>query len=128
MVMLKIVLIGISAILLAMVAGSIKREYGFFVALCGSLLIFSYGIGKISLIIQEIRSFETVVGLDSSYINLLLKMVGIAYLSQLAVNLSRDAGQSTIASQISFAGKISMLIVSLPVLKSLVETIGEMLV
>lgn len=124
--MVKVVLIGISSIFLAMAAGSIKKEYGFFVAVCAALMIFSYGLSKISVITEGIRSFEKSVGLEGEYIAILLKMVGIAYLTQFAVSLCRDAGHGAVAGQIAFAGKISMLIVSLPVLEALVQTIGEL--
>lgn len=124
--MLKVVLIGITAIFLAMTAGSIKKEYGFLVAVCAAFMIFSYGLSKISVIAEEVRGFEKAVGLEGEYIAILLKMVGIAYLTQFAVSLCRDAGHGAIAGQIGFAGKISMLIVSLPVLEALVQTIGEL--
>ncbi|MCH5251684.1 MAG: stage III sporulation protein AD [Lachnospiraceae bacterium] len=124
--MLKVVLIGFTAVFLALLAGNIKKEYGFIIAACGALIIFSYGITKISVIVEEVNSFEKSIGLDGEYIAILLKMVGIAYMTQFAVSLCRDAGHGAIASQIGFAGKISMLIVSIPVLKALVRTIGEL--
>ena len=79
------------------------------------------------MIIEQVQAFEDAIGLEHEYIAILLKMVGIAYLTQLAVSLCGDAGQGAIASQIGFAGKVSMLIVSLPVISSLVRTIGELL-
>lgn len=123
--MMKIVLVGLTAVFLSMVAGSVKREYGYLVAVSTSLLIFSYGVSKISIIAEEVQTFEEAIGLQHEYMVILLKMAGIAYLSQFAVSLCRDAGQGAIAGQISFAGKISMLIISLPILESLVKTIGE---
>ena len=125
--MLKIVLISIAAMFLAMVAGAHKKEYAFLIALCAALLIFSYGISRIQFIADQIEVFEREVNLSGEYIAILLKMVGIAYLSQFAVSLCRDAGQGAIAGQVSFAGKISMLLVSLPILEGLVKTIGEIL-
>lgn len=123
--MLKIVLIGLTAVFLAMLAGSIRREYGYMVAVGAAMLIFSYGVSRISIIAGELRKLEEEIGLQQEYITVLLKMAGIAYLSQFAVSLCRDAGQGAIAGQISFAGKISMLIISLPVLEAVVKTIGE---
>ena len=123
--MLKIVLVGLTAVFLSMVAGSVKREYGYLVAVSTSLLIFFYGLSQISIIAEEVQTFEEAIGLQHEYMVILLKMAGIAYLSQFAVSLCRDAGQGAIARQISFAGKISMLIISLPILESLVKTIGE---
>lgn len=123
--MLKIVLIGLTAVFLAMLAGSIRREYGYMVAVGAAMLIFSYGVSRISIIAGELRKLEEEIGLQQEYITVLLKMAGIAYLSQFAVSLCRDAGQGAIAGQISFAGKISMLIISLPVLEAVVKTIGD---
>ena len=123
--MLKIVLVGLTAVFLSMVAGSVKREYGYLVAVSTSLLIFFYGLSQISIIAEEVQTFEEAIGLQHEYMVILLKMAGIAYLSQFAVSLCRDAGQGAIAGQISFAGKISMFIISLPILESLVKTIGE---
>lgn len=125
--MLKVVIIGVAAIFLSLLAGSVRREYGFAIAVCAAVVISAYGLSKISLIIEQVQAFEDAIGLEHEYIAILLKMVGIAYLTQLAVSLCGDAGQGAIASQIGFAGKVSMLIVSLPVISSLVRTIGELL-
>jgi stage III sporulation protein AD len=123
--MIKIVLIGLSAVFLSMLAGSIKREYSYLIALAASVLIFSYGMSRISGIVQEMRSFEESIGIDHEYVTILLKMTGIAYIGQFAVSLCRDAGQGAIAGQIGFVSKISMLVISIPVLEALVKTIEE---
>lgn len=125
--MIKIVIIGIAAIFLAMLAGSIHREYAMGITICAAVLISVYGLSRVSLIVERIKEFEDMIGLEHEYIAVFLKMTGIAYLTQLAVTLCRDAGQGAVAGQIGFAGKISMLIVSLPILSSLVKTIGELL-
>ncbi len=122
--MLKVVLIGLCAVFLVLAAGSVKREYGFVIGLCCAALIFSYGLDRIRIIADRVREFEQAVGLSEEYVAILLKMAGIAYLSQFAVTLCQDAGQGAIAAQIGFAGKLSMLIVSLPVLEALIRTIG----
>ncbi len=124
--MVKIVLVGITTMFLALLAGSFKREYAVLTAVCGAFIIFSYGISKVTLIAEEIQSFQDAMGLDAQYIAVLLKMVGIAYLTQFAVSLCRDAGHGAIAGQIGFVGKISMLLVSLPVLKTLMHAVGEL--
>lgn len=126
--MVKVVLVGIAAMFLALVAGSFKREYAILTAIGGAFVIFSYGLSKVSLIAEEVRALQDIIGLDSQYVTILLKMVGIAYLTQFAVSLCRDAGHGAIAGQIGFAGKISMLLVSLPVLKMLMQMIGELFV
>ena len=126
--MTKIVLIGIAALILATIAGSVKREYGFIIAISAAVIISFFGLNKITIMAEKMREFEKLIGWNREYLTILFKMIGIAYLTQFSVSLCRDAGQGAIASQISFAGKISMLIVSFPVLEALVKTIGELFV
>lgn len=116
-----------AAVFLSLLAGNIRREYGLAIAACAAVAISAYGLSRVSLIMEQIHAFENAIGLEPEYMAILLKMVGIAYLTQLAVSLCSDAGQGAIAGQIGFAGKVSMLIVSLPVISSLVKTIGELL-
>jgi len=126
--MIKIILVAITALFLVIIAGSIKREYGFIIAVAASVIISFYGLSKITVMAEKVREFQQFIGWDREYLTILLKMLGIAYLTQFAVNLCRDAGQGAIASQIGFAGKISMLIVSFPVLESLIKTVGELFI
>ena len=53
--MLKIVLVGLTAVFLVLAAGSVHREYAFLIGLCGAVLIFSYGLGRIRIIADYVR-------------------------------------------------------------------------
>lgn len=125
--MIRIALIGLGCMFLSVTLAGIKREYGIFTALAGSLLIFFLAISKMEFITDAIEELQGFIGLDVRYMEILLKMVGIAYLAEFSSSLCRDAGQGAVAGQIDFAGKLSMLVVSLPILTSLLETLGEFL-
>lgn len=125
--MIKIAFIGIVAVFLAMLAGNIKKEYGILTAVTASLLIFSFGIKNLSQITEKIGQIEQVSGIAHEYIVILLKLVGITCISQFAVSLCKDAGQGMIAGQIAFVSRLSMLMISFPVLEALVGTIGELI-
>lgn len=125
--MIKIALLGLVVIFLTMMAGNIKREYAIVVMVGATLLFATYGLESLRSVIERITAFEESVGIDQEYLSILLKMVGIAYLTQLVVSLCRDAGNGAVAGQINMIGKISMLLVSFPVLEALLKTVGEML-
>lgn len=125
--MVKIALIGLVAIFLIMIAGSMKREYGIVVMVGAVLLLGFYSLSSIEQVITRIREFESAIGLDKEYLNILLRMLGIAYLTQLVVSLCRDAGNGAVAGQVGIVGKISMMLVSFPVLEALLKTLGDML-
>lgn len=125
--MVKIALLGLISIFLTMIAGSVKREYGIAVMLGVSLLLGAYSLSAMESVISRIRAFETAIGLDREYLGILLRMLGIAYLTQFVVSLCRDAGNHAVAAQVGIIGKISMMLVSFPVLEALLKTLGDML-
>lgn len=125
--MIKIALLGLLTIFLTMMAGSIKREYAIVVTVGATIILAMYGVSSLQSIVERIEALEKSVGVDREYLSILLKMVGIAYLTQLVVSLCRDAGNGAVAGQVNTVGKISMLIVSFPVLEALLKTVGVML-
>lgn len=125
--MVKIALLGLVCIFLILIAGSVKREYGIAVMVGASLLLSAYSLSSMEAVISRIRAFETAIGLDKEYLGILLRMLGIAYLTQFVVSLCRDAGNHAVAGQVGIVGKISMMLVSFPVLEALLKTLGDML-
>ena len=125
--MIKIALLGIAVIFLVMLAGNIKREYALAVLISATVFLAIYGMGTLQTIVERLVALEEAIGVDREYLTILLKMVGIAYITQLVVSLCLDSGNCAVASQINMIGKISMLLVSFPVLEALLKTVGEML-
>lgn len=125
--MIKIAALGLVTIFLTMVVGSVKREYAIAVMIGAALLLGAYSVSSIELVVTRIREFESAIGLEKEYLDILLRMLGIAYLTQFVVSLCRDAGNGAVAGQVSMIGKISMMLVSFPVLEALLKTLGDML-
>ncbi len=63
------------------------------------------------------------IRMDSTYLVILVKLIGIAYICEFAASISKDAGYSAVASQIELLGKLTMLVVSLPVFMQVVQTV-----
>ena len=66
-------------------------------------------------------------GGDDSGVCRTIKMVGITYVAEFATNICRDAGYAAIASQIEIFAKLSILVVSVPVLGAFLEMVGNYL-
>lgn len=121
--MTKVALLGVVTIFCAMLFKNGKSEYALCISICGSILIFSYGIGKLSGVVRLVEQIKTYMGEGAVYFPLLLKMVGITYLAEFASGLCKDAGYSAVGGQVELAGKLSILAISMPVLSALLETI-----
>ena len=59
--------------------------------------------------------------------SLLLRGLGVAYLTQLCADFCRQSGEGQIATGVESAGRIQLLLLALPWLQQLVETAGELL-
>lgn len=121
--MTKIAIIGIIAILLAIPLKQIKPEYSTIISLIACIFIITLGIGKLENILEVIYKLQSFIGLKQGYISILLKMIGITYITELSSSLCTDAGYSAIAKQIELVGKLAILAISMPVLMALLETI-----
>lgn len=119
----KIAVLGIVGALLAMMLKGQKKEYELFVTLGVSLCIFYFIISKLELVLAVINRMQEYVELDTGYIAILMKMIGITYVSEFSANLCRDAGYQAVAGQIEMFGKLSILVISMPVLLVLLETL-----
>ena len=73
------------------------------------------------------EELKSVIVVDGRYIGLVVKMVGITYVAEFAANICKDAGYAAIGSQIEIFAKLSILVVSVPVLGAFLETIGSFL-
>ena len=121
--MIKLAAIGFVTVLLAVFFKRMKNEYGIYAGIAGSILLLYLGVKKMSGIVDVINRFTNYISVDSTYIVILLKMLGIAYIAEFTANLSKDAGYHSIASQIELIGKLSILLISAPILEALLDTI-----
>ena len=125
--MFAVAVLGIAAMLLAVQLREMKNEYSLYVALGAGIIIFSYGVDKLSIVSETIEKLQGYLMIPTAYFGTLVKMVGITYLSEFASSLCRDGGQQTIATQLEMFGKLSILAVSTPVILALFETIESLL-
>lgn len=124
--MIKVAMIGIMAVFLAMSLKRDRQEFGILVILAGCLLILFLSIGRLQVVLEGINRLKQALGEGAAYVEILLKMLGITYVAEFSANLCKDAGFGAIANQIEFYGKLMLIAVSIPILFSLVETIGQL--
>lgn len=124
----KVALVGIIAVIAASLFKSGKSEYAILISMVGCILIFYFGMGKLSTILKGIERIRSYLLVDSEYITILLKIIGITYIAEFASNLCKDAGYSAIGNQIELAGKLCIMAISMPILLALLDTIDRFLI
>ena len=124
---LRIAILGIAGVLVALPLRKEKGEYSTFFSMAVCICIFIYIITKVETILDFVKRLESMVAIDSTYIALVIKMAGITYVAEFAMNVCKDAGYGAIANQIEMFAKLTILVVSIPVLTAFLETVGSFL-
>ena len=118
-----IVSFGIISAVLSLVLKQYKPEYSMFISLAAGIMIFVSVIAAIEPIIGYISELTENAGLSGIYAEILLKSLAVCYLIQLASDCCKDAGETAIAGKLQIAGKIAVLLMALPIFKSITEIV-----
>ena len=125
--MLKVAAIGVVAAILAVWIKSVKSEFGIWILLAAGILMGMFSVGKLETVILELQVLQSYISDYGVYLKLLMKIVGITYLAEFSSDLCKDAGAATLASQIELFGKLSILVLCMPIMTSLLKTIDYFL-
>jgi len=66
-------------------------------------------------------------GVQMIYLKTILKIIGIAYIAEFGAQIVRDAGQEGIASKIELAGKVMIMVLAIPIISIIIETVIKLL-
>ncbi len=123
MEILQIVGIGIIAVILIITLKAQKPEIAVQISIVTGIVIFLLIASKLSAVIQLINSFAQKANINTAYISTLLKIIGIAYIVEFGSEVCRDAGESSVATKIELAGKVTIVLLAVPIITSLLDLI-----
>lgn len=119
----QIVGIGIIATILVAVLKGVRSDFAIYISIVAGVIIFSMVIHNISYIIDTIRDLSRRANLEITYFSTILKIIGTAYVVEFGSQISRDAGENSIAMKIELAGKVIIMTLAIPILLSLMDLI-----
>lgn len=125
--MLQAGILGVAGVLLAVQFKNTKMEYGMYISIALGILLFASLLEKISWILDALKDIANVINLDSDDLKTLWKVLGITYVAEFASSICKDAGYQTIALQVEVFAKITIMMLSLPVLIALLRAIQNFL-
>lgn len=123
----KIIGIGFIALIIIILLKQYKPEFSLYVSLLAGGLILLISFDKLSGIVSLLNNLANKTSLGGEFLGILLKITGIAILTEFAVSICKDSGESSIANKIDMGGKICMVAISIPVISGLLNTIIDIL-
>ena len=124
---LKIGVIGITAVFLALLIKKEKSELALLVAVAAATLIFGYVLTRIHGIIEFLGVLAEYLPVEKSFFTALLKMLGITYLADFAASICKEAGYSSIGNQMEIFAKLSIIALSIPQLMYLLTALDTLM-
>ena len=121
----KIGILGIFGVLLAMQFKTEKPEYGFYITIAVGLVIFTLAATRLSEILGSFSALSNYIENGNVYFGILLKVIGITYICEFSQAICRDAGYLSLAGQIEIFGKITVLLIGMPILLTLIDNIMQ---
>ena len=124
---IKIIGIGLTALIIIIILKQYRPEFAVYVSILAGTFILILSISQISGIINLLKSLATKANINSEFLGIIIKITGIAILTEFAVSICQDSGESSIASKIDIGGKVMIITISIPIISSLLETILKVL-
>ena len=123
MEIIKIIGIGLISLVIILILRQYKPEYAIYVSLIAGILILTLSLGELTGVINLLKDISSKANINTKFLSLLLKITGISFLTEFAVSISKDSGETAIANKIDLGGKVLIIVISIPIITALLETV-----
>jgi stage III sporulation protein AD len=127
MEIIQIIGLGFVVMLLILVVKQQRPEFAVQLSITLAVVIFLLVLSKISLVLDLFNDLAAKANISQMYLNTILKIIGIAYITDFGAQVCRDAGESAVAGKIEFAGKVMVMIMAVPIIALVLDTIVKLI-
>lgn len=103
-----------------------RNEIALQLTILTGTIIFVAVLDKIKIIVDLLQSLADQANISSYYLFIVLKIVGVAYLAEFAADICRDADQKALATKIELAAKVGVLVLAMPIIVAILESIKRL--
>lgn len=123
----KVIGIGILSAAAVIFLKQTRPEYALLTGLCGGAVMTVITLNTLVGYISSLQGLFADSGIPFSVFSVLLKTLGIGYITEFCADALKDAGQTSLASKVVFAGKTAVMIIALPILGEVLNIAASLL-
>ena len=127
MEIIQIIGLGFVVTLLILIIKQQRPEIAVQLSLALATIIFLMVLGKINVVLNLFRDLAEKANISQMYLNTILKIIGIAYVTEFGAQVCRDAGEGAVAGKIEFAGKVMVMVMAIPIIALVLDTIVRLI-
>ena len=121
MEVVKIVGISIFSVSMIIVLKNQRPEMALMLSIATGIMIMIFSIYKMSSVVNVLNDLVQKSGINKEFLTIIIKVIGIAYIVEFGKNICIDAGQSSIATKLEMAGKVIIVVLTIPLVSALVN-------
>ncbi|MDR2201798.1 MAG: stage III sporulation AC/AD family protein [Clostridiales bacterium] len=127
MEIIRICAIGIITAFCALLLRESKSELSLVIAVAGGCMILLSVIDYFVDIFAVIKNIADKSGIPPQLFAIIAKIVGVGYAADFSAGIVEDAGQKALAEKIILGGKLIIMIIALPIVTLLFDTVSGLL-
>ena len=127
MEVMRIVGIGLIGAILSILLRNSKPEFSMLIPVVVSFTVLACAMPYLIRITEELSRMASSAGINSSYMRIVIKVIGISYLVCITAELCKDAGENAIAAKIELGAKLIILAMAIPIINSLLNLVKEII-
>lgn len=124
---IKIIGIALIALIITIIIKQYRPEFAIYISLVAGVIILALVIGNLTNVINLLKDISIRSGINNKFLGILLKMTGIAILTEFAISICKDAGENAIASKVEIGSKVIIISLSVPIISNLLEVILKLM-
>ena len=124
---IKIIGVGLIALIIIIILKQYRPEFTIYASIIAGTIIIFMITDSISGIIMMLQDIANKTNINGEFLKILIKITGIAILTEFAVSICKDSGESAVANKIDIGGKVIIISMSIPIIRALLETVLKIL-
>lgn len=124
---LKVIGVAFITAITAIILKGAKPELSFAVTIVGIIIVLSFVLDMLRGSMSIFATISQMAGVENGLIKMLLKIVGIGYITEFSAGILNDFGSSSLADKVTLAGKVTIVLLSMPIVESLLTLMNSFL-
>lgn len=127
MEIVKIVGLGLLAGMLITILRQQKPELAMQLSIAAGVMLFVLMVAKVMRVVDVLQTLSARAEIQQAHMDTVLKIVGIAYVTDFGSQVLQDAGEKAVASKVEMAGKIVIMLLAIPIILAILDSVLKLL-
>lgn len=123
----KIIAIGLITCFATMIVKPVRTDFAILISVVGGILILAFLMKYLSNVFLIFNQIVNKTGISKDLFSIILKIVGIGYLTEFSASICSDTGNAGLADKLLLGGKVVILVLSLPIIMQILDIVAGIL-